>query len=1096
MPSILSKVLRGSLLHSGNKASPGDSEGSTVDRSQPAQDPSLHTTDSSDTSSISSSGSAANDQVPHASLYKDAEAYEQVLKKTGCLDSDSCCRHDEREHCGFDHLIRKDLTSEEKVLVSHDARFRAMMNPPKWFDDPSSTSQSTSPTSSIPHEPQIRRPPGCEEQLSGLSAGEVVDILITEFGPLAHPGEEKLLLEVDGCIVIDVSVIGVIHLTTHRLTFHASLLASNPEVGQSILKNGPATYHRSGWHSKRRIWLELDNRMLCAYTSSRDADRVRPLCTVLLSSIKEIMPVDRKHPRTMRIIRTTTKSHAHDYLEFDTLESSNQWRQEIQGALFLSRYEQKHLYDTGDPDQPRGITISVPLLRIQSLERRVMADFPNIVAVKISPGSDSNTMVQQCGEIQRLRIGPIAPVSMWNNLEGVICDAKYRASANNQNLAFELPIFVDFGPLSFFKRSAENDTDETVQNSTVKRVLGFEQDEPTWIVPARNYGSFSPGGYFVVSDTHVGFWSKNLAKRDIKYRFPGTHILDVQVSRSNQLFSLHAVSLILRDKKELKLIFRSSAFRDEAISRIKSVIALGCERRSSALSTTSTVVQPISTPTDSATSLAPGHNGEPVPKSPNIAINILSPMARTVNAAAHAREELSQDVRNRLPKAINLPTQALLSAKHFHFVCLTIGSRGDVQPYIALGIGLLKEGHRVTIVTHEEYREWIHEYGLGHRTAGGDPGQLMKLSVENKIMSPEFFKKSLSKFRPWLDQLLKDSWDACQDADVLNESPSAMAGVHISEALAIPYFRSFSMPWTKTTEFPHPFLSPPVESPAFNSGSYILFSNVMWAATSSQINRWRQKTLHLPRTDMGHLAQAKIIFIYFFSQSVVPKPLDWPDTVSLSGYWFLKDSDPGWEAPQGLIDWMAQARADGKPIVYIGFGSVTVPHPNKMLNRLISGVQKSGVRAIISRGWSHRMDSSGGDVMPVIPPECFLLEKVPHDWLFTSIDAAMHHGGAGTTAASIRAGIPTLIKPWFGDQFFWASRVERLGIGLKVNSLKTSVLSAALIRATTDIDVRERAMLIGEKIRSEDGVHNAIYTIYTYLHHASQDRKSLDLAKI
>lgn len=94
---------------------------------------------------------------------------------------------------------------------------------------------------------------------------------------------------------------------------------------------------------------------------------------------------------------------------------------------------------------------------------------------------------------------------------------------------------------------------------------------------------------------------------------------------------------------------------------------------------------------------------------------------------------MPQEVRNRLPKAINLPRQTLLSNQRLHFVCLTIGSRGDVQPYIALGLGLLKEGHRVTIVTHEEYREWIVSYGLGHRTVGGDPAQLMKLSVENKV---------------------------------------------------------------------------------------------------------------------------------------------------------------------------------------------------------------------------------------------------------------------------------------------------------------------------------------------------------------------------
>jgi sterol 3beta-glucosyltransferase len=130
-------------------------------------------------------------------------------------------------------------------------------------------------------------------------------------------------------------------------------------------------------------------------------------------------------------------------------------------------------------------------------------------------------------------------------------------------------------------------------------------------------------------------------------------------------------------------------------------------------------------------------------------------------------------------------------------MCLTIGSRGDVQPYIALGLGLKKEGHQVTIVTHEEYKEWVEGFGIEHRTAGGDPGALMKLSVEHKMFSPEFFKESLTNFRQWLDELLVDAWEQCQGAEVLLESPSAMAGVHIAEALNIPYFRCFTMPWTK-----------------------------------------------------------------------------------------------------------------------------------------------------------------------------------------------------------------------------------------------------------------------------------------------------------
>jgi sterol 3beta-glucosyltransferase len=245
------------------------------------------------------------------------------------------------------------------------------------------------------------------------------------------------------------------------------------------------------------------------------------------------------------------------------------------------------------------------------------------------------------------------------------------------------------------------------------------------------------------------------------------------------------------------------------------------------------------------------------------------------------------------------------------------------------------------------------------------------------MFSPQFFKESLSNFRTWLDDLLVDSWEQCKDADVLLESPSAMAGVHIAEALHIPYFRTFTMPWTKTKEFPHAFLGPPVESPTFNASSYVLFDNVLWTATSSQINRWRKNTLGIGHTDMGHLAQSKIPFIYNFSQAVVPKPLDWGDTTVVSGYWFLDNPELGWSPPQTLVDWMAKARADGKPIVYIGFGSITVPNPKLVSERIIRGVLKSGVRAIVSKGWSARMSKGGDEDVPVVfPEECYSVRFV------------------------------------------------------------------------------------------------------------------------
>jgi len=319
-----------------------------------------------------------------------------------------------------------------------------------------------------------------------------------------------------------------------------------------------------------------------------------------------------------------------------------------------------------------------------------------------------------------------------------------------------------------------------------------------------------------------------------------------------------------------------------------------------------------------------------------------------------------------------------------------------------------------------------------------------------------------------------------------------MAGVHIAEALKIPYIRAFTMPWTRTSAYPHAFLSPPVElSGSFNYSTYVIFDNIMWSAMAGQVNRWRKRVLQIPKTDLEALAQTKIPFIYNFSPSVVPKPLDWSDLITVSGYWFLDHPDLKWTPSPELLEFIAKAKQDGAPIVYIGFGSIVVPNPRAMTRSIYKAVLKAGVRAIVSKGWSDRL-SKDKDAEPIpVPPECFCLDRVPHDWLFPQLDAALHHGGAGTTGASLRAGIPTLIKPWFGDQFFWASRVHKLGAGLRVDSLSSSDLSAALMKATSDRVMKEKASAVGERIQAEDGVHNAINAIYTYMDRAAHRHTSL-----
>ncbi|TRM60133.1 glycosyltransferase family 1 protein [Schizophyllum amplum] len=430
-------------------------------------------------------------------------------------------------------------------------------------------------------------------------------------------------------------------------------------------------------------------------------------------------------------------------------------------------------------------------------------------------------------------------------------------------------------------------------------------------------------------------------------------------------------------------------------------------------------------------------------------------------------------------------------SKSMHFTCLTIGSRGDVQPYIALAKGLMADGHRVRIATHVEFKDWIESHGIEYGYVGGDPAELMRICVENGMFTVAFLKEGLQKFRGWLDDLLKTSWEACQGTDVLIESPSAMGGLHIAEALKIPYYRAFTMTWSRTRAYPHAFAVPERKmGGGYNYMSYVMFDQVFWRAISGQINRWRRKMLNIEGTNLDKMEPHKVPFLYNFSPSVVPPPLDWPEWIRITGYWFLNDADASgkkWSPPDSLTKFIDSARKEHKKIVYIGFGSIVVSDPKAMTRCVIEAVVNSGVRAILSKGWSDRLavkTTDASDIEEPLPPQIYPISSIPHDWLFQRIDAACHHGGAGTTGASLRAGIPTIIHPFFGDQFFWADRVEALGVGSGVRRLTVDSLTDALAAATTDEKQIYRAKTVGEKIRSEDGVATAIESIYRDLEYA------------
>ncbi|KAI9641319.1 Sterol 3-beta-glucosyltransferase [Ciborinia camelliae] len=453
------------------------------------------------------------------------------------------------------------------------------------------------------------------------------------------------------------------------------------------------------------------------------------------------------------------------------------------------------------------------------------------------------------------------------------------------------------------------------------------------------------------------------------------------------------------------------------------------------------------------------------------------------------------------PISFDDPRASILNFKpteSLRITCLTIGSRGDVQPYIALCKGLMAEGHKTRIATHLEFKDWIESHGIAFAPVDGDPAELMRICVENGMFTYSFLREANSTFRFWVDDLLSSAWKACQDSDILIESPSAMAGIHIAEALRIPYFRAFTMPWTRTRAYPHAFAVPEHKmGGAYNYITYVMFDNIFWKAISGQVNRWRKHELGLQATSLEKMQPNKVPFLYNFSPSVVVPPLDYSDWIRVTGYWFL-DEGSEYTPPKDLTDFIKKARADGKRLVYVGFGSIVVADSAVLTQTVVASVLKADVRCILSKGWSDRLDKKGAnDVEVPLPPEIFQIKSAPHDWLFSQIDAAAHHGGSGTTGASLRAGIPTIIRPFFGDQFFFGQRVEDLGVGIHLKKINVSVFSRALWEASNSERMIIKAKVLGEQIRKENGVDTAIQCIYRDMEYAKslikgKEGKSVD----
>ena len=413
---------------------------------------------------------------------------------------------------------------------------------------------------------------------------------------------------------------------------------------------------------------------------------------------------------------------------------------------------------------------------------------------------------------------------------------------------------------------------------------------------------------------------------------------------------------------------------------------------------------------------------------------------------------------------------------------LTMGTRGDVQPYVALGRGLTGAGHEVTVAASPRFEAFVRDHGLGFSPLSDSMLKLMDTAEGRGAL--EDMGSLISGIRTGLSllrkagtiqrELVEDGWAVAQQLrpDVILYNTKMACAPHYAEKLGIPVALAVLFPqFVPTTAFPTVGFPLWSLGGAYNRLTYAVVLRIADWIGRKHFRAWRAVNgLPTPRgrTDVLHRSDGSHLpVLHGYSEHVVPRPADWPPEAVVTGYWFLQRADT-WK-PSPSLEAFLNA---GSPPVYVGFGSMAGRYPERTTRVVVEALRRTGLRGILATGW--------GGLEGDVPDTIFRLEAAPHDWLFPRCAAVVHHGGAGTTAAGLRAGKPTVICPFFGDQPFWGWRMHSLGVGsppIPQKRLTADRLAEALHLVTADPAIRRRAEALGTRIRNEVGIANGVAAV-------------------
>lgn len=397
--------------------------------------------------------------------------------------------------------------------------------------------------------------------------------------------------------------------------------------------------------------------------------------------------------------------------------------------------------------------------------------------------------------------------------------------------------------------------------------------------------------------------------------------------------------------------------------------------------------------------------------------------------------------------------------RRMRLLILTYGTEGDTRPLAALGHALVQAGHSVHLLADVSTLDTARAMGLPCSALAGDIRATLAAEGAMKRITANLSRLAIGHTGDWMRQAL----EAGRGCDAIIVSGlTAFVGLSVAEALRVPAIGAMLIPISPTAAFASPFL--PFAPPRlFNQASHTLFGHASWRLFRDATNRARTEAGLPPRRQLwtGHP------MLYGVSPALVPPPADWPANAHLTGQWIPPSEH--WTPPRGLLDFLEAGEAP----VYVGFGSMAGFDDARLQEAVVQAVGDR--RALFNPGWSG-MDPAR------LPSNFHPIGHVPHDWLLPRCAMAIHHGGSGTTHSAARAGIPSVIVPFAGDQFFWGARLRAAGIMHEPLS-GSRISSARLARAVefaSQPQVRRRAAELGERIRHEDGCATAVTLVERY----------------